>query len=76
MTNLLEHCHITLVKEALDSKHGSVPCSRESMGTAIKPWYQESAIVLAKHFPSAIKNSWQLLFQLYLTHNFFLIWDV
>lgn len=59
MTNLLEHYHITLAKEALYSKHRSVPCSRESMvedvggseGAGFKPWYQESAIVLAKHFP-------------------------
>lgn len=59
MTNLLEHYHITLAKEALYSKHRSVLCSRESMvedageseGTAFKPWCQDSALVLAKHFP-------------------------
>lgn len=64
MTNLLEHYHITLAKEVVYSKHRSVPCSRESVvedaggseGTAFKPWYQESAIVLAKHFPLSHKE--------------------
>lgn len=46
MTNLLEHYHITLAKEALYSKHRRVLCSTESVvedageseGTAFKPW--------------------------------------
>lgn len=72
MTNLLEHYHITLTKEALCSKHCRVLCSRESVvedageseGTAFKPWQQESVIVLAKHFPLSHKE------ELHLKHNF------
>lgn len=64
MTNLLEHYHITLAKEALYSKHRRVLCSTESVvedvgeseGTAFKPWQQDSAIVLAKHFPLSHKE--------------------